>query len=86
MERTTLHESNILLRIYRFYLTGFRKMTLGRTLWKVIIIKLIIMFAVLKVFFFPDFLHTHFTTDKERADYVLGQITQPARSNDFIRR
>ena len=31
-------------------------MTLGRTLWAVILIKLFIMFAVLRLFFFPDLL------------------------------
>ncbi|HER63537.1 MAG TPA: DUF4492 domain-containing protein, partial [Desulfobacteraceae bacterium] len=61
------------------YLDGFRGMTIGRTLWKVIIIKLIIMFGVLKLFFFPDFLATNFTTDAQRADYVLEQITRPAQ-------
>ncbi len=47
-------------------------MTLGRTLWKVIIIKLFIMFAVLKLFFFPDFLKTNFSTDEQRADSCDG--------------
>lgn len=46
----------ILRRIVRFYLEGFRSMTLGRTLWCIILIKLIIMFAVLKAFFFPAYL------------------------------
>ena len=31
-------------------------MTLGKTLWCIILLKLIIMFAVLKVFFFPSYL------------------------------
>ena len=31
-------------------------MTLGRTLWCIILIKLFIMFAVLRVFFFPAYL------------------------------
>lgn len=66
-------------RILRFYVDGFRSMKLGRTLWKVILIKLIIMFGVLKLFFFPDFLNTNFATDAQRAEYVLEQITQPAR-------
>jgi hypothetical protein len=57
-------------------------MTLGRTLWKVIIIKLIIMFAVLKLFFFPDFLKTNFSTDQQRADYVMEQIAKPARNSN----
>ena len=40
----------------RFYVEGFREMTVGRTLWAIILIKLFILFAVLKVFFFPDLL------------------------------
>ena len=31
-------------------------MTLGRTLWAIILLKLFIMFAVLKAFFFPAYL------------------------------
>jgi len=62
-------------RIADFYIQGFRRMTVGKTLWKVIFIKLIIMFGVLKLFFFQDFLGTRFSTDQQRADYVLQQIT-----------
>lgn len=64
-----------LTHIFDFYRNGFRSMTLGKTLWKIILIKLFIMFAVLKMFFFPDFLHTNFTNDEQRADYVLEQLT-----------
>lgn len=63
------------LRVYRFYRDGFQKMTVGRTLWKIIFIKLLIMFAVLKLFFFPDFLHTNFATDQQRADHVINHLT-----------
>lgn len=66
------------VRIFRFYRDGFRRMTVGRTLWKIIFIKLFIMFAVLKFFFFPDFLATRFSNDAQRADYVLEQLTQSA--------
>lgn len=79
MEQSTDKQPALILRILRLYVDGFRSMTVGRTLWKVIIIKLIIMFGVLKLFFFPDFLQTNFTTDAQRADYVLEQITRPAR-------
>lgn len=78
MEQSTAKQPPLISRIWSFYLTGFRGMTIGRTLWKVIIIKLIIMFGVLKLLFFPDFLATNFTTDAQRADYVLEQITRPA--------
>ncbi len=54
-------------------------MTVGKTLWKIILIKLFVMFAVLKLFFFQDFLQSNFTTDEERADHVFEQITEPAR-------
>ena len=41
-------------KIIRFYVDGFRSMTIGRKLWLLIIIKLIILFAVLKIFFFSE--------------------------------
>lgn len=69
-------------RIFRFYRDGFRSMTLGKTLWKIILVKLFIMFAVLKLFFFPDFLSTQFNTDEQRADHVMEQITQPAQKQN----
>ena len=55
-------------------------MTLGRTLWKIIIIKLIVMFAVLKMFFFPDYLSTEFGNDQQRADHVFSQMAGAAKS------
>ena len=42
-------------KIFRFYLDGFRSMTVGKTLWAIILVKLFILFAILKVFFFPRF-------------------------------
>jgi hypothetical protein len=62
-------------KIYRFYVNGFKRMTIGKTLWKIIFIKLFVMFAVLKLFFFPNFLQTNFSTDKQRADHVIEQLT-----------
>lgn len=70
-----VNKKNLIVRISGFYLEGFRKMTVGRTLWKIICLKLIILFGVLKLFFFPDFLNTHFPSDQQRADYVIDQIT-----------
>jgi hypothetical protein len=37
------------------------------------------MFAVLKLFFFPNFLKTNFDNDKLRADHVLEQLTLERR-------
>ncbi|MBJ6723371.1 DUF4492 domain-containing protein [Geomesophilobacter sediminis] len=63
-------------KVFTFYRDGFRSMVVGRTLWKVILIKLFLIFAVLKVFFFSTNLHTAFHTDTERANYVLGNLTR----------
>jgi len=62
-------------RIAVFYFDGFRRMKLGRTLWAIILIKLLIMFGVLKLFFFPDYLHDNFNSDMERANHVFKQLT-----------
>lgn len=67
--------------IYLFYYNGFKGMVLGKKLWKIILIKLFVMFFILKVFFFPNFLNTKFETDKEKGNYVLEQITRTAASN-----
>lgn len=45
---------NIFRRIYSFYRDGFASMTVGRSLWLLIIIKVAIFFLVLKLFFFPN--------------------------------
>lgn len=50
-------------------------MTLGRSLWKIIIIKLVIIFFILKIFFFPNYLKNNFDTDAARADHVINEIT-----------
>ena len=73
--------SSHFLKIYRFYLDGFRRMTIGKTLWKIIFIKLFVMFAVLKLFFFPDFLQTNFSNDQQRADHVIHQLTGSVKNN-----
>ena len=70
-------------RIFRFYRNGFRGMILGRTLWKLIAVKLFIMFCILKIFFFQGFLETNFNTDTERAAYVIDQMTQSASNHNL---
>ncbi|MFO7369106.1 MAG: DUF4492 domain-containing protein [Bacteroidales bacterium] len=70
-------EKNIFYKIFRFYYDGFRSMTVGKKLWIIILIKLFIMFVILKVFFFPDILKENFSNDKERGDYVIDQLSKP---------
>ncbi len=57
------------------YVDGFRSMTVGRKLWLIIIIKLAIIFLVLKIFFFSDTLSSRYDTDEERAEAVRNSLT-----------
>lgn len=59
-----------------FYIDGFRGMTVGRRLWVLIIIKLFIIFFVLKLFFFPDKLKNEYDDDTTRAQAVRSALTK----------
>lgn len=61
--------------IGRFYIDGFRNMTIGRTLWAIILVKLFVMFCIIRAFFMPDFLET-VSSDKD--DYVSGELINRA--------
>ena len=50
-------------------------MKLGRTLWAIILIKLFIIFAILKVFFFPNYIKEHAEKGQE-ADFVAEQVLE----------
>ncbi|MCL1868380.1 MAG: DUF4492 domain-containing protein [Paludibacter sp.] len=67
---------NIFNKIIAFYKDGFRSMTVGRTLWVIVLIKLFIMFAILKVFFFPNFLNSKGKTEQEKAAYVRERMIE----------
>lgn len=69
-------KKNIFVRIYNFYYDGFCSMTVGKKLWLIIFIKVFIIFIILKIFFFPDFLKSRFRSDQERGNYVIEQLTK----------
>ena len=66
-------KQGLLSRIFHLYYDGFRTMTLGKTLWAVILIKLAIIFLVLKLFFFPDFINTN-SKNGDKAGFVSKEI------------
>ena len=70
-------------RVADLYIDGFRNMSgWGRKVWIIIIIKVFIMFAILKVFFFQDFLKTRYENDKQRSEYVLDQLINSSVTHD----
>lgn len=67
---------NIIKNIAKFYIDGFKNLEkLGIRLWVIILIKLFIMFIILKIFFFQDFLDKKFDNEKDKSEYILKQIT-----------
>lgn len=60
------------------YIDGFRSMTIGRSLWLLIIIKVAILFGILKLFFFPDLLSTNYDNDSDRAAAVREALAEPS--------
>lgn len=67
---------HILKRIYTFYYDGFKSMTVGRYLWLLIIVKLFILFFVMKLFFFPNLLQRDYDTDEQRAQAVRTHLME----------
>ena len=69
-------KNNVLSRIGKFYLDGFKNMTIGKTLWLIILIKLFIIFFILKLFFFPNYLKGK--SEQEKQEYVSEELIQRA--------
>lgn len=70
---------NKLILVRDMYVDGFRNMTIGKKLWALVIIKLIVIFFVFKLFFFPDILQKNYDNDEERARAVAEKLTSPDR-------
>lgn len=69
-----------LRRAVDLYVEGFRNMTVGRTLWAIIILKVVILLGVFKVLFFPDVLSRDYDTDEDRADAVRRTLVERSAS------
>ena len=67
-----MNKDDFFYKAFDLYYDGFKNMRLGKTLWAIILIKLFIMFAILKVFFFPNFLKQHAQGDE--AGYVATEL------------
>ena len=71
----SMSKDGFLYRTFNLYYDGFRHMRLGKTLWAIILIKLFVIFVILKVFFFPNFLKQH--ANGHEAEYVATKLLNP---------
>ena len=68
----------MLKKIWKFYSESFTNMgKYGKRLFLIILIKMIIFFGILKVFFFQDYLDSRYDTDKQKSEHVIKQLTNP---------
>ena len=61
-----------LLSIWNLYADGFRNMTWGRPLWILIFLKVIVLFLVLRMFFFEPVLAGK--SAEEKSEYVGKEL------------
>ncbi|MCM1396127.1 MAG: DUF4492 domain-containing protein [Candidatus Amulumruptor caecigallinarius] len=71
--------ANLPRRVWRFYYDGFRSMTTGRSLWVLILVKLVLFFLVMKLLFFPNLLERDYDNDADRADAVRSSLLDERR-------
>ena len=66
----------LIKKIGNFYVEGFRSMTIGKTLWLIILIKLFVFFVILKLLFFPNFLNRQCSNADEKAAFVGKSLVE----------
>lgn len=71
-----LHVVKFLKGIFYLYWDGFTGMTVGKKLWLIIILKAIVMYGILKVFFFPNQLEENFNNDRDRSNHVVNELVE----------
>lgn len=61
-------------KIYNFYLDGFKNMKIGVTLWKIIFIKLTIIFVFLNYFVHDKSINTEYKSFQSKSNYVYHNL------------
>ena len=77
---TSSRSHSWLWHVWHLYYDGFRSMTLGRTLWLIIAIKIFVFFVIIKILFFPNFLASKSDSDEGKAQYVREQLIDNSKN------
>lgn len=65
---------NSINNIYRLYYDGFKNMKVGKTLWKLIFIKLAVIFLFLNYFIHDKSIKTEYKTEAQKIDFVYNNL------------
>ncbi|MEA3315726.1 MAG: DUF4492 domain-containing protein [Campylobacterota bacterium] len=60
--------------IYNIYYEGFKNMTIGKTLWKIIFIKLAVILIFLNYFIHDKSIKTEYKTYDEKVNFVYENL------------
>jgi hypothetical protein len=72
---------NIIKKIYFFYFEGFQNMTVGKTLWKFIALKLLVILVFLKLFVHDKTFKSEYVSIEAKSDFVSANLIK-GKSND----
>lgn len=65
------------LAVYNFYVEGFKNMTWGRQLWWLILLKVVLLFLVLRAFFFKP-VHAG-KSEEQKIEHVSNELINPIK-------
>lgn len=73
-----------LINFYFYILReGFKSMPgWAKKVLIIVILKLVVMFFIIRPIFFPNYLKKNFKTDDERSKFVIEQLTQQIRNQN----
>ncbi len=66
----------LLKNFLNMYIEGFKNLKLGKTLWKLILIKLFFILVLLKYFVYDENFKNTYRTQETKIDFVYKNITK----------
>lgn len=63
-------------QIFRFYYEGFKNLTVGKTLWKLILIKLVVILFILNHFVYDKSIKTEYKSETAKQNFVFENLTK----------
>ncbi|NLO17016.1 MAG: DUF4492 domain-containing protein [Arcobacter butzleri] len=67
---------NIIKSAYLMYFEGFKNMTIGKTLWKIVFIKLFVILIVLNLIVHNKTFKSEYKTDEQRSEFVSSNLAR----------